>query len=171
LETSWCYTESISSFENVYMSFHFHVDTLLLTKTYYNPNSRKVTLNNNKNYDSTFKFTVFINDKVRIYPVIVEALSKKTVILPTGEINWIRYIKAPIYNKHYEIPPGPPPDNINLVFTWKRKEYADASYQIPIIDNSPLIDWFLWKIDENGDLLMGEVDSQRQCWYWKFKRE
>ena len=171
LETSWSYTESLSSFESVYMSFHFHQDTLYLTQTYFSPQPRQVTLYNGKNYDSTYKFVVFVHDSVYIYPVLVKAQSEKTVVLPTGEINWIRYVKAPIYNKHYEIPPGPPPDDINLVFTFKRKEYADASYQTPIMDNSPLIDWFLWKIDENGHLLMGKVNSQRQCWYWEFTRE
>jgi hypothetical protein len=171
LETSWGYTESLSTNESVYLSFHFHRDTLFLTQTYFNPNTRQVTLYNRKDYDSTFKFTVFVWDSVFIYPVVVGPQSYKTVVLPSGEINWIRYVRAPVFNKHYEIPPGPPPNDTNLVFTFQRKEYADATYHTPISSTSPLIDWFLWKIDRNGKLLMGQVDQNRQCWYWVFTKE
>lgn len=170
VETSWSYTENLSTNESVYLEFHFHVDTIYLTQTYFNPNPRKVTLYNKEDHDSTFKFLVFVYDSVWYYPVTVSPQSEKTVTLPTGEINWVRYVRAPVFNKHYEIPPGPPPNDTNLVFTWKRKEYADPQYRTPIMDNSPLIDWFLWKIDKDGHLLMGKVDSNRQCWYWVWTR-
>jgi hypothetical protein len=87
-----------------------------------------------------------------------------------NDVPWIRYVKGPVYNKHTEVPPGPPPDNTNLVFTWSRKEYADSTYHTPVINNSIVDDWFLWKINSNGNLLMGYVDLNRNCFYWELTK-
>lgn len=84
-------------------------------------------------------------------------------------IPWTRYFVWTLYNIHYE--DDPDFHSPNLVFTWKAKEYADSLYQQPVIDNSPIGDWFLWKIDANAHLLMGYVDTDRRCYYWEFDRE
>ena len=83
---------------------------------------------------------------------------------------WYRYYKCPVSNKHYEIPPGPPPNDTNLVFYWMCKEYADSYYQQPVSGTSPLLEWFVWKIE--GDVLyMGYVNTDRSTYYWEFTRE
>ena len=83
--------------------------------------------------------------------------------------SWIRYFKGPALYKHYEN--DPVYHTPNLVYTWSRKEYADSLYQQPVMGNSIVDDWFLWKIDSLGQLLMGYVDLDRACYYWEFTRE
>lgn len=82
--------------------------------------------------------------------------------------NWIRYMKGALFNKYYK--DYDDCDEVNLIFTWSRKEYADSLYKQPIIDNSITDEWFLWKIDSNGHLLMGYVDNNN-CYYWELEKE
>lgn len=84
-------------------------------------------------------------------------------------ISWYRYIKGPCLNKHYEN--DPVFNTPNLVFTWKRKEYADPEYQTPVTDNSIVDDWFLDSINPSGQLQMGYVDLDRKCYFWILDRE
>jgi hypothetical protein len=85
---------------------------------------------------------------------------------------WYRYFRCPVFNKHWEIPPPITDDNdTNLVFTYKCKEYADPYYQQPVMDNSNLVEWFVWK-EEETDLYMGYVEEiSRKTFYWVWYRE
>jgi hypothetical protein len=85
---------------------------------------------------------------------------------------WYRYFRCPVFNKHWEIPPPITEDNdTNLVFTYKCKEYADARYQQPVMDNSNLVEWFVWK-EVNNTLFMGYVEElTRKTYYWEWYRE
>ena len=83
---------------------------------------------------------------------------------------WVRYYRNPLYNMHWEIPPGPPPDDTNLVFQMLMKEYADSLYQQPVSGTSPLLDWFVWKVKGNV-LYIGYLDEKRNTFYWEFIAE
>jgi hypothetical protein len=89
-----------------------------------------------------------------------------------SNISYYRYFRCPVFNKHWEIPPPIEEYNdTNLVFTYKCKEYADSRYETPVIDNSPLVEWFVWK-EVNNQLYMGYIDEiTRKAYYWIWNKE
>lgn len=89
-----------------------------------------------------------------------------------SNLTYYRYFRCPVFNKHWEIPPPIEKYNdTNLVFTYKCKEYADELYMQPIIDNSPLVEWFVWK-EVNNKLYMGYVDEiTRKTYYYIWQKE
>lgn len=89
-----------------------------------------------------------------------------------SNLTYYRYFRCPVFNKHWEIPPPIEKYNdTNLVFTYKAKEYADEYYRQPLMDNSPLVEWFVWK-EEGNVLYMGYVDDiTRKTYYYIWQRE
>ena len=122
---SYVITEQLSYKQNVFLMFKFGIDTVWLTKFYYDP----------------------------AYP---------------EEITWTRYIKGPVYNKRY-FTTDEGTIETSLDFTWKRKEYADEYYRIPVMDNSTMDTWFLLRFNPQGNLLMGTRDEATgDGTYWEF---
>jgi hypothetical protein len=77
------------------------------------------------------------------------------------------YMKGTVFNKRYSDNDG----EALLFFTWARKHYAENTFVTPIEGYNIVDNWFLYKIDNTGHLLMGQGNpSDKNVYYWVFTR-
>ena len=92
----------------------------------------------------------------------------KTFKNPSGRVTEMRYMKGAVYQRQYA------KDNngdTDLFFVWKRKHYADITWQCPVEGFDYTDSWFLWRIDNDGNLLMGQGVPNTTCYYWTLNRK
>jgi hypothetical protein len=80
----------------------------------------------------------------------------------------MRYMKGAVYQRQFA---QDGQGDTDLFFVWKRKHYNGADWQCPVEGFDYTDSWFLWKIDNNGNLLMGQGNPNTMCYYWTLNRK
>lgn len=159
-------SQYFNDYDYIAQAYPVH-DTIILYDTIY-PEIR---------WDDIVGTTWYINEELNIFQSCESqfTFSYDSIFLlkiyydnETKQIEEYRYMKGKIYNKRFEVDKY---GDICLFYTWKWKHYADPEYLAPVEGYDFVDDWFLWKIDENDDLLIGLGGPQGDCYYWPLNRK